>query len=533
VCLGDGGSIELKFTDNVVIDGAGADLRVVEAGPVAEAYEVFVSSDSGATWISAGTGTGTTDFDISGVSGLATLAGKKYADAVRIVDAGTSTVAAPDKGTDIDNVKALNSSAPVVLYSVSFDECMDLQKTINSDANPVAKPEYRADDRFTPATAGCGWGTNFVQPVAYLMSQAPKVKLVFHAASFVSSATVSATFGPFGTASSSAISFTSGVSPDVSVNFPTAKGSVGLLWENFVPTLTAVNGTSVSFALNTIPFRVYTLLSDFPYNNSYSPAWAPVAGNKPGATALEFACGLGNGATSRIDLLTKITNGFWDSSWRSLSVRYIPALPKIYIYSPNQPARFTTTELLTPVGPTGVSVAPKKFFSSGPGQPAAFVSLESFIDELANLDEPLVCNDVAGLLMATNVVAGGRGELLYMSDVSLGVSGIGVYPYDKIAAKTSLFMAGGGTLSANLHSGNFSYHIICAENEMTHIASDTDNKFGYFGLNKVYDAALSKNLGGPYTVNKTLRSYITNFKLADAERATLFLLVPIQINTIF
>ena len=108
VSLGNGGEIELAFTDNVIVDEIGNDLVVYEVGGT-EYAEVFVSNDCGSSWTSLGSGTtsGTSvgtafSFDLSG-SGLS------WANAIKIVDDEDNSSDYPWKGFDLDAVEALNS----------------------------------------------------------------------------------------------------------------------------------------------------------------------------------------------------------------------------------------------------------------------------------------------------------------------------------------------------------------------------------------------------------------------------------------
>jgi len=102
VSLGDGGSIVLAFTDNIVVDGPGWDLKVYEVGSPENA-EVLVSNDSGATFVSLGTAYATSSFDLLGT-------GLTWANTVRIVDDGGGPNSLVYMGFDLDAVEALNSA---------------------------------------------------------------------------------------------------------------------------------------------------------------------------------------------------------------------------------------------------------------------------------------------------------------------------------------------------------------------------------------------------------------------------------------
>jgi len=122
VSLGAYGSVELGFSDNVIVDGSGNDLAVVEVGSM-EPAAVYVSSDDGATY---------TDIDATGsISGTNTVGDDIYiytvtfydlatvglasANAVRIVDLwGWLSPDYGSSGFDLDAVEALNSADPPI-----------------------------------------------------------------------------------------------------------------------------------------------------------------------------------------------------------------------------------------------------------------------------------------------------------------------------------------------------------------------------------------------------------------------------------
>lgn len=100
--LGCGGSITVRFIDNTLTDGGGADLRIYEPGDV-EAYGVEISTD-GSSWRSLESSSGAnTDFDISPVA----APGEEFYF-VRITDL-RSFCRGTRPGADIDAVKALNT----------------------------------------------------------------------------------------------------------------------------------------------------------------------------------------------------------------------------------------------------------------------------------------------------------------------------------------------------------------------------------------------------------------------------------------
>lgn len=104
VTLGCGGQIVVRFSDNDLVDGAGADLRIFEPGD-REAYSVEISVD-GVQWRPVGRAEGgNSSFDISGVA----EANERFFF-VRITDErGFCQGVRP--GMDIDAVEALNTGA--------------------------------------------------------------------------------------------------------------------------------------------------------------------------------------------------------------------------------------------------------------------------------------------------------------------------------------------------------------------------------------------------------------------------------------
>jgi len=105
VALGQGGTLVVEFVDAWLSDRAGADLKIVEIGPLAEPFEVAVSRD-GKQWIEVGRAKGA-DSEID----LAPFVrpGDRFRF-VRIVDAKSINVSSNRwPGADIDAVGALHS----------------------------------------------------------------------------------------------------------------------------------------------------------------------------------------------------------------------------------------------------------------------------------------------------------------------------------------------------------------------------------------------------------------------------------------
>lgn len=107
--LGCDGSVVLQFTDNALIDVAGADLYVFEVGPNVEGMSLAVSED-GSNWIGLG--------DISGGRSEVDIGGRVPADAsfrfVRLTDDGIDC-GSRFAGSDVDAVAAIGSTARYVL----------------------------------------------------------------------------------------------------------------------------------------------------------------------------------------------------------------------------------------------------------------------------------------------------------------------------------------------------------------------------------------------------------------------------------
>ena len=105
--LGGGGTVVLEFTDNVLVDGPGADLAVFEIGPQAEAATVAVSED-GRSFVTLGR--------IAGSTATLDLAGRGRAGAAYRFVRITDDIEQGDRrgrsaGADIDAVGTLNGRA--------------------------------------------------------------------------------------------------------------------------------------------------------------------------------------------------------------------------------------------------------------------------------------------------------------------------------------------------------------------------------------------------------------------------------------
>lgn len=118
--LGCHGSIVLEFTDNALIDVAGADLHVWEVGDDVEPTRVAISAD-GRSWIEGGTVSGgTASLDIAGAADQ--RASYRY---VRLTDRDCQSRGGRWPGADIDAVAAVGTAERIVLDSgvlFGFDE---------------------------------------------------------------------------------------------------------------------------------------------------------------------------------------------------------------------------------------------------------------------------------------------------------------------------------------------------------------------------------------------------------------------------
>ncbi|MBP6014478.1 MAG: OmpA family protein [Alphaproteobacteria bacterium] len=129
VTLGCAGVLTLRFADNALTDGAGADLFVFEIGPLVEKMNLAISPD-GAAWIDVGV--------ISGGRAAVDIAGHvKPGDVfhfVRLTD-GRARCDGQWPGADVDAVGAIGAALQFSLNSeVLFD-------TGRSDLKPAARAE--------------------------------------------------------------------------------------------------------------------------------------------------------------------------------------------------------------------------------------------------------------------------------------------------------------------------------------------------------------------------------------------------------
>jgi outer membrane protein OmpA-like peptidoglycan-associated protein len=116
VVLGCGGSLVVRFTDNVLVDVPGPDLYVFEVGPAVEPTRMAISQD-GTTWVEVGDiRGGTAAVDIAKVA----KAGDRYRF-VRVTDLKRAC-GGPYPGADIDAIGAIGSALRLSFdASVLFD----------------------------------------------------------------------------------------------------------------------------------------------------------------------------------------------------------------------------------------------------------------------------------------------------------------------------------------------------------------------------------------------------------------------------
>jgi outer membrane protein OmpA-like peptidoglycan-associated protein len=116
VVLGCGGSLVVRFADNVLVDVAGPDLYVFEVGPAIEPTHVAISQD-GTTWTEVGNiSGGTAAVDIAKVA----KPGDRYRF-VRVTDLKRAC-GGPYPGADVDAIGAIGSALRLSFdASVLFD----------------------------------------------------------------------------------------------------------------------------------------------------------------------------------------------------------------------------------------------------------------------------------------------------------------------------------------------------------------------------------------------------------------------------
>ncbi|QDU32329.1 hypothetical protein KS4_03610 [Poriferisphaera corsica] len=102
--LGNNGEVILEFTDNLLVDGTGFDLRLYEIGNP-DPYAIAISHDN-INYYPIGTGTTSKSFDINSAVLASGQTAFRY---VKIHDNSAFQTPAPFAGTDIDSIEALNT----------------------------------------------------------------------------------------------------------------------------------------------------------------------------------------------------------------------------------------------------------------------------------------------------------------------------------------------------------------------------------------------------------------------------------------
>ena len=154
-----------------VADGPGPDLIVYEGDATAEGFTCYVGSAIDGPWISLGTGSGTTEFDIAG-SGLS------EAQYIKLLDDGDGTANAANAGFDLDAIEAMEPVSGVYLVMIEYSiddsngnnnglidpgETVDLNITLKNNGDIIAENINGAISTISPyvtlITATANFGT--------------------------------------------------------------------------------------------------------------------------------------------------------------------------------------------------------------------------------------------------------------------------------------------------------------------------------------------------------------------------------------
>ncbi|MCD4746523.1 MAG: hypothetical protein K8R58_09500, partial [Bacteroidales bacterium] len=116
-----------------IVDGPGNDFIVYEGDSSPEGYTCYAGQTIDGPWLSLGTGTGTTEFDLFN-------ANLTEAQFIKIFDDGDGTATAPDAGFDLDAIKALEpvSGIYLTLYNYYINDS-------NGNNNGILDPGETAD----------------------------------------------------------------------------------------------------------------------------------------------------------------------------------------------------------------------------------------------------------------------------------------------------------------------------------------------------------------------------------------------------
>jgi hypothetical protein len=132
---------------------AGADFIVYEGDSSPEGYYCYAGQTIDGPWISLGTGSGTTQFDLQ-------TGGLSQAQFIRILDDGDGTAVAPNAGFDLDGIKGVDI-VPVELVSFSAEVIGDevvLKWLTATETNNRGFEVERASSSTTPVQ---GWAKIF------------------------------------------------------------------------------------------------------------------------------------------------------------------------------------------------------------------------------------------------------------------------------------------------------------------------------------------------------------------------------------
>ncbi len=130
--LGGGGYIVLDMGDTI-FNGPGPDLKVFESGSTPEGFMCYAGTTMDGPWISLGSGTGTTTFEL----GYGSLEKARY---IKIVDDSLGELTGPDAGFDLDAVQILHP--PLTPEFIASNTALCITDTVNftdqSGGNPVS-----------------------------------------------------------------------------------------------------------------------------------------------------------------------------------------------------------------------------------------------------------------------------------------------------------------------------------------------------------------------------------------------------------
>ena len=129
------GWIVLDMKDTI-FNGAGADFRVVEGGNTPNGFSCYAGACKDGPWTLVGTGTGTTEFDLSSATGGA-ISKTRY---LKIIDDGDGPSTGSELGFDLDAVELITQPLLVDFTASGTNLCGDSMVTFTdqSRGNPVS-----------------------------------------------------------------------------------------------------------------------------------------------------------------------------------------------------------------------------------------------------------------------------------------------------------------------------------------------------------------------------------------------------------